>query len=157
MIIPFTFLFGALGYLYYKSKEEIILVEKEKPTQEILKKLLQIRLKRKKPFFDDKTQLDLNCIWVSALVAADEILPSNGYLKLAEEFISKIEKKYIQDQLYHSYSKNIVFIEDFAFLINALIDLSDKTMNFRYKDLAKKLSTEAMSKFYLYEKTSSQY
>ena len=143
---------------YFEIKPEgnwenkIILVEKEKPTQEILKKLLQIRLKRKKPFFDDKTQLDLNCIWVSALVAADEILPSNGYLKLAEEFISKIEKKYIQDQLYHSYSKNIVFIEDFAFLINALIDLSDKTMNFRYKDLAKKLSTEAMSKFYLYEK-----
>ena len=143
---------------YFEIKPEgnwenkIILVEKEKPTQEILKKLLQIRLKRKKPFFDDKTQLDLNCIWVSALVAADEILPSNGYLKLAEEFISKIEKKYIQNQLYHSYSKNIVFIEDFAFLINALIDLSDKTMNFRYKDLAKKLSTEAMSKFYLYEK-----
>ena len=143
---------------YFEIKPEgnwenkIILVEKEKPTQEILKKLLQIRLKRKKPFFDDKTQLDLNCIWVSALVAADEILPSNGYLKLAEEFISKIEKKYIQDQLYHSYSKNIVFIEDFAFLINALIDLSDKTMNFRYKDLAKKLSIEAMSKFYLHEK-----
>ena len=143
---------------YFEIKPEgnwenkIILVEKEKPTQEILKKLLQIRLKRKKPFFDDKTQLDLNCIWVSALVAADEILPSNGYLKLAEEFISKIEKKYIQDQLYHSYSKNIVFIEDFAFLINALIDLSEKTMNFRYKDLAKKLSIEAMSKFYLHEK-----
>ena len=143
---------------YFEIKPEgnwenkIILVEKEKPTQEILKKLLQIRLKRKKPFFDDKTQLDLNCIWVSALVAANEILPSNGYLKLAEEFISKIEKKYIQNQLYHSYSKNIVFIEDFAFLINALIDLSDKTMNFRYKDLAKKLSTEAISKFYLHEK-----
>ena len=143
---------------YFEIKPEgnwenkIILVEKEKPTQEILKKLLQIRMKRKKPFFDDKTQLDLNCIWVSALVAADEILPSNGYLKLAEEFISKIEKKYNRNQLYHSYSKNIVFLEDFAFLINALIDLSDKTMNFRYKDLAKKLLVEAMSKFYLHEK-----
>ena len=143
---------------YFEIKPEgnwenkIILVEKEKPSQEILKKLLQIRMKRKKPFFDDKTQLDLNCIWVSALVAADEILPSNGYLKLAEEFILKIEKKYNRNQLYHSYSKNIVFLEDFAFLINALIDLSDKTMNFRYKDLAKKLLIEAMSKFYLHEK-----
>ena len=27
MIIPFTILFGALGYLYYKSKEEVTLVE----------------------------------------------------------------------------------------------------------------------------------
>ena len=30
MIIPFTLLFGALGYLYYKSKDEVTLVEVEK-------------------------------------------------------------------------------------------------------------------------------
>ena len=30
MIIPFTLLFGAIGYLYYKSKEEVALVEVEK-------------------------------------------------------------------------------------------------------------------------------
>ena len=27
MIIPFTLLFGALGYLFYKSKEEVSLVD----------------------------------------------------------------------------------------------------------------------------------
>ena len=30
MIIPFTLLFGAFGYLYYKSKDEVSLVEDEK-------------------------------------------------------------------------------------------------------------------------------
>tara|TARA_Y200000002_G_scaffold359290_1_gene343457 strand:- start:38 stop:196 length:159 start_codon:yes stop_codon:yes gene_type:complete len=30
MIIPFTLLFGAIGYLYYKSKDELSLVEVEK-------------------------------------------------------------------------------------------------------------------------------
>ena len=30
MIIPFTFLFGAIGYLYYKSKDEVSLLEEEK-------------------------------------------------------------------------------------------------------------------------------
>ena len=30
MIIPFTILFGAIGYLYYKSKDEVSLVEVEK-------------------------------------------------------------------------------------------------------------------------------
>ena len=30
MIIPFTRLFGAIGYLYYKSKDEISLVNEEK-------------------------------------------------------------------------------------------------------------------------------
>ena len=147
---------------FFETKPEgnwegkIILVEKEKPPNEILKKLLKIRSKRKKPFFDDKTQLDLNCLWLSSLIAANEILPEKGYLKLAEEFFSKIEKKYIKKSIYHSYSKEIVFIEDYAFLINALNDLSDKTMNFKYKDLAKKLVIEAMNKFYIKDKNIFQ-
>ena len=29
MIIPFTLFFGALGYLYYKSKDEVTLVEED--------------------------------------------------------------------------------------------------------------------------------
>ena len=29
MVIPFTLLFGALGYLYYKSKDEVTLVEED--------------------------------------------------------------------------------------------------------------------------------
>ncbi len=143
---------------YFEIKPEgnwenkIILVEKQIPSEEILKKLLQIRRQRKKPFFDDKTQLDLNCLMISALIAANEILPKNGYLKFAEEFFLKIEKKYIEDKIHHSYSKNIVFIEDYAFLINALNDLSDKTMNFKYRDLAIKLSREAIDKFFLEDK-----
>ena len=30
MIIPFTLLIGAIGYLYYKSKDEVSLIEVEK-------------------------------------------------------------------------------------------------------------------------------
>ena len=137
-------------------ENKIILVEKEKPTKDILKKLLQIRSKRKKPFFDDKTQLDLNCLMISALIVAHDILPKNGYLELAEEFFIKIEEKYIKNKIYHSHSKDIVFIEDYAFLINALNDLYDKTMNFKYRDLAKKLSLETINKFYLKEKNIFQ-
>ena len=140
---------------YFEIKSEgnwenkIILVEKKKATNQIINKLLEIRSKRNKPFFDNKTQLDLNCLWISSLVAANEILPNKGYLKLAEQFFSKIEEKYIKKNIYHSYSKNIVFIEDYAFLINALNDLSDKTMNFKYKDLARKILKEAIVKFYI--------
>ena len=147
---------------YFEIKPEgnwenkIILVEKEKPTEDILNKLLKIRSKREKPFFDDKTQLDLNCLWISSLVTANEILPDKGYLKLAEKFFSMIEKKYIQNKIYHSYSKDIVFIEDYAFLINALNDLYDKTMSFKYKDLAKKMSFEALDKFFVFDKNIFQ-
>ena len=136
--------------------KKIILIEKKKPNEDVIQRLFKIRSKRNKPFFDSKTQLDLNCLWISALVAASEILPEKGYLNLAEEFFSKVEKKYIEDKIYHSYSKNVVFIEDYAFLINALIDLSDNTLNFRYKDLSKKILKEAFDKFYLADKNIFQ-
>ena len=137
-------------------ENKIILVEKKKPSKEVLKKLLEIRLKKNKPFFDEKTQLDLNCLWVSGLIAAHEVLPKKGYLNLAEIFFINIENKYLKKNIQHSYTKEIVFLEDYAFLINALNDLSDKTMNFKYKDLANKLCTEAINKFYLKEKNIFQ-
>ena len=77
---------------YFEIKPEgnwenkIIFVEKEKPNYEIIKKLKEIRSKRNKPFFDDKTQLDLNCLWISSLIDANEVMPEKGYLKYAEEF-----------------------------------------------------------------------
>jgi len=135
---------------------KIILVEKKKAPEKVIEKLLKIRLKKNKPFFDDKTQLDLNCLWISGLILAHDILPKKGYLKLAESFFFNIEEKYIKKNIQHSYSKEIVFLEDYAFLINTLNDLSDKTMNFKYKDLAKKFSFDAMDKFYLKEKNIFQ-
>ena len=45
-----------------------------------------------------------------------------------------------------------MFLEDYAFMINALNDLSDKTMNYKYKDYAKIMCEETFSKFYLNEK-----
>ncbi len=147
---------------YFEVKPEgnwegkIILVEKEKASTQILEKLYEIRSKRNKPFFDDKTQLDLNCLWISSLVAASEILPNKGYLELAEIFFSMIEKKYIDNKIYHSYSKDIVFLEDYAFLVNALNDLYDKTLNFKYKNLANKISKETIEKFYLNDKNIFQ-
>ena len=137
-------------------ESKIILVEKKKPSKKVLEKLLEIRLKKNKPFFDDKTQLDLNCLWISGLTSAHETLPQKGYLKLAEIFFIKIEDKFLKKNIQHSHSKEIVFLEDYAFLINALNDLSDKTMNFKYKDLANKLCLEAIEKFYLKEKNIFQ-
>ena len=93
---------------------------------------------------------------ISALIAANEILPSEGYLNQAEELFFKIEKKYIKNKIYHSFAKEIVFIEDYAYLINAMNDLSEKTMNFKYKDLARKFSQEAINTFFINEKNIFQ-
>ena len=137
-------------------ENKIILVERKKAPKKILDLLLDIRSKKNKPFFDDKTQLDLNCLWVSGLISSHEILPEKGYLNLAESFFFNIEEKYLKKNIQHSYSKEVVFLEDYAFLISALNDLSDKTMNFKYKNLANRLTDEAINKFYLTEKNIFQ-
>tara|TARA_A100000164_G_C21907371_1_gene773744 strand:- start:258 stop:1973 length:1716 start_codon:yes stop_codon:yes gene_type:complete len=127
---------------------KIILDELKEPNEEIIKQLLEIRKKRKKPFFDKKNQLDLNCLWVSCLISLNLIMPNKGYLKYAENFYNDIEKKFCAKNIFHSYSENISFIEDYAYLIQCLLDLSDATMNPKYRLQAKKYCDEAIKKFY---------
>ena len=78
-------------------------------------------------------QTDLNALWIKALIDANKVLPENQYLSLAENFSNSIEAKIENNCVYHSYSKKIVFIEDYAFLINALLDLYESTYNINYK------------------------
>ena len=55
--------------------------------KEIKNKLLIIREKRSKPFFDDKTQIDLNAFWVSTLLFVAEIFGKEDWKKLALQSI----------------------------------------------------------------------
>ena len=126
----------------------IILEEKKLANEEILSKLQEIRNKRVKPFFDDKTQLDLNCLWIKALVNAHKVLPNKGYLDLAQEYYNSIEKKFGNNDPYHSYFKNLIFLEDYAFLINALINLYESTLNIKYKLKSQELTRKTIDKFY---------
>ncbi len=127
---------------------KIILDEIKEPSDEVINKLFKIRAQRKKPFFDEKNQLDLNCLWVSSLITLNSIIPDARYLKIAENFYEKIEKKFCTNNIFHSYSEDISFIEDYAFLIQASLDLSEATMNPKYKLLAKKYCDESIEKFY---------
>ncbi len=135
---------------------KIILREIKPSPQEIIDELLKIRNKRKKPFFDSKTQLDLNSLWVSSLVFAHSVMPNEGYLEKAEKYLSSIDNKFCKTSLFHSYSKEIVFIEDYAYYIQALIDLADATMELKYKIKAKEIYMEAKTKFLNEEKNIFQ-
>jgi len=135
---------------------KIILIEKQLAPRELLIELLEIRKKRKKPFFDEKTQLDLNSLWISSLVKAAEILPKNNYLKSAEKLLLNLEKKFAKPKIFHSSSSNTVFLEDYAFLINALIDLADATLKVEYKIKAKEYTKEVINLFYIKEKNIFQ-
>ena len=128
---------------------KIILKEKKAektPPQEIIDELHKIRKKRVKPFFDDKTQLDLNCLWVSALVNANKVLPNQNYLKEAEDLFEKIDNYFLKKNICHSNSKSRVFLEDYAYTINALLDLYEVTFKQNYRVKAHDLCKETISK-----------
>jgi len=85
-----------------------ILIEKSiKPTKEeneklkkIKNKLLGIREKRPKPFFDDKTQIDLNAYWISTLIFVAEAFNKEEWKKLSLSNYNLI-KNLTKDEIYH--------------------------------------------------------
>jgi uncharacterized protein YyaL (SSP411 family) len=124
-------------------ENKIILREIKIPPESIIAKLKYLRKKKNKPFFDKKIQLDLNCLWISALISADRILPKKNYLQIAESYYNNLENFFFNDdRLHHTNSKTIVFLEDYAYSIAMLLDLSDRTLKPNYlkpKTYVKKL------------------
>ena len=148
---------------YYDVKPEgnwenrIILREIKVPPESIINKLKELRKKKNKPFFDNKVQLDLNCLWVSALISANKILPDKNYLEIAENFYKNLEKLFFKDDmLFHTNSKKSVFLEDYAYAIAMLLDLSDQTLNPKYLFKARDLSKKTIDLFYVKEKSIFQ-
>ena len=134
-------------------ENKIILREIKAPPESIVIKLKNLRKKKIKPFFDNKTQLDLNCLWVSALISAEKILPANNYLQIAETFYDNLEKIFFNDvKLYHTNSKTSVFLEDYAYAISMLLDLSDRTLKPNYLLKAKDMCKKTIELFYVKEK-----
>jgi len=138
-------------------ENKIILREIKTPPESIIIKLKNLRKKKKKPFFDNKIQLDLNCLWVSALISAEKILPKGNYLQTAENYYNSLEKFFFrEDKLYHTNSKTSVFLEDYAYAIAMLLDLSEQTLKPNYLFKAKELCKKTLELFYVKEKSIFQ-
>ena len=126
--------------------------EIKSPSDLITIKLNKIRETKKKPFFDNKIQLDLNCLWVSALISAEKILPQNNYLQMAETYYNNLEKIFFREEkIYHSNSKTFVFLEDYAYAIAMLLDLFDQSLKTNYLFKAKDLCKKTIELFYIKE------
>jgi len=135
-----------------------ILIEKSnKPTKEdgqklkkIKNKLLAIREKRPKPFFDDKTQIDLNSYWVSNLMFIAEVLDRDDWRQLALSNYRLI-KDLTNDEVYHCYKGKEgvkVFIDDYAYLSQLMINLYEVTGKTDFLHDAKKTTQKAWDLFY---------
>ena len=133
-------------------ENKIILRELQDPNPQIQQELLKIRKTKKKPFFDEKVQLDLNCMWISSLINTYDLNKDKYYLELAEKFYINLKTKFDENNLHHSYSKNHVFLEDYAYYISMLLDLYDATMDLTYKNKSLKIYSNTLDKFFDKEK-----
>ena len=135
-----------------------ILIEKSiKPTKEeneklkkIKNKLLGIREKRPKPFFDDKTQIDLNAYWISTLIFVAEVFNKEEWKKLSLSNYNLI-KNLTKDEIYHCYKDKDgvkVFLDDYAYLAQLMINLYETTGEIKYLDDAKKIVQQTWDLFY---------
>jgi len=135
-----------------------ILVEKSiKPTKEdseklnkIKNKLLMVREKRVLPFFDDKTQIDLNAYWLSTLSFVAEVLDKEDWRKMTERNFKQI-KKITKDEIFHCYKDKVgvkVFLEDYVYLSQLMINLYETTGENSYLIDAKTTMQKTWDLFY---------
>ncbi len=101
-------------------------------------KLFEVRKKRISPYKDDKILTDWNALMISALAKAGKVLSERKYVEYAEmamEFILRVMKKE-DGTLLHRYREGEAGIagnvDDYSFLISALLELYEATFDLSY-------------------------
>jgi uncharacterized protein len=117
-------------------------------------KLFKIRDLRIKVGLDDKILLSWNALIISSYAKAYEALNTEGYKKIAVEGLGFIFNKFRKTELefYHTYKEGKAqydaFLEDYAYLIEAILDVYQITFEKRYIFEAKALADYVLDNFF---------
>ena len=144
------------------KNNEMFAVENNIPENELeiilnncLQKLLIKRGKRIRPITDDKILLGWNALMVTALCKAAAALNNTNYKNLAVKSMDFILEKFKKNnagfQFLHTYKNGIAkypaFLDDYAYLIQACIQLQEITSNTSYLDTAKEITNFVIENF----------
>ena len=117
-------------------------------------KLFTEREKRIHPYKDDKILTDWNALMISAFAKAAQVFHNKGYSGIAKRAADFILTKMLDKdgKLLHRYRENeaAIFgnIDDYAFLIAALLDLYETTFEINYLEQALKLNENFINHFW---------
>lgn len=133
---------------FNKTSEEILNIIK------VSKKiLLEEREKRPRPHLDDKILTSWNGLMISAFAKAYAVTGNDTYLHYAERSAKFIlDNLLVNGVLLHRYrdgdSRYEGSLEDYAFMVQGLIDLYEASFKTEYLDKAIELNSMAIEKFY---------
>ena len=136
-----------------KHIEEITLQTTLQKCKQIL---LQHRNKRIRPITDDKILLSWNAMLVTALCKCGAALHHQPYIDKAITtftfLVQKFQHATNQNEFYHTYKNNVAkypaFLDDYACLIQAAINLQEVTADISYLNQAKNLTQWVFEHFF---------
>ncbi len=129
---------------YELNENELEIINKSE------KKLFDERKKRVKPFFDDKSQTDLNSFWIYTLLHSSFVL-KNKILRDRSFELLEILQKNLKNKIYHCYDKHgeiNVFLEDYAYFALVLVSFYEVTGDVKYLNKSEEILKETWSLFY---------
>ncbi len=148
-------LWRPISYAEFANQNNLdVSVLKEK-MQECRQTLFETRENRVKPSLDDKILLSWNALMISAFARAYEALGTEGYRDVAVEGLDFIFENFKQKEgkgLYHTYKNGQAqydgFLEDYAYLIEALLDVYGITFDKQYLRKAQQYADYTIENFF---------
>ncbi|MFW9868830.1 MAG: thioredoxin domain-containing protein [Candidatus Thorarchaeota archaeon] len=117
-------------------------------------KLFVHRETRERPSLDDKILTDWNGFMIAALAKAGAILDDEKFIAAAENAVEFIINTMIDEErrLFHRYKDGEVairaFLDDYAYLVWALIEVYEVTFKTKYLELARDLTFDMLEHFW---------
>ncbi len=140
---------------WFTAEKNLELGSFEAKINACIRLLFAARNKRIRPLLDDKILLGWNALMITALCKAAAALKDDEYKKKAQksfDFLwNKFKRHDKKTDFYHVYKNNIsrypAFLDDYAYLIHACINLQEITSNSNYLIIAKQLTTHVFENF----------
>jgi len=117
-------------------------------------KLFIRRERRVRPSLDDKILTDWNGFMIAAIAKAAVAIGNEKYVETAEKALSFILETMLDEKrgLFHRYKDGEVaigaFLDDYAYLIWALLEMYEATFRTEYLEQAKNLTDDLMKNFW---------
>ena len=139
---------SSLGFKFNKTETEI-----QNIVSECSHKLLEARSKREQPGKDDKVITSWNGLMISGFLAGYRITDDINYFDVAKKSIDFFEKNFKKNNMLHRTFKNNNpklngYLDDYAYMANASIDMFENTSEPKYLEFATNLANHLIIHFW---------